>query len=479
MLSIDWPFSRLSREHLHRFGINPSYFSLWLSYWVATMNSEIGKAESTSTMRVLLTRAQYAAIHSLRPYADHIAVLVQTKRAIDHLLPAPASYSRHVDSRIRLSSPAKDWQSGRIHESNTKREEEYVASLVDICARERIDVILPVNDPDVYILSKNKSRLSEHGVAVLVPEFSTTRILLDKYDMVRFAEGCGFPTPRTFKPRDAGDFAALFNDLPPPYVVRPRQSQHAYGFEIVATQDELPARYEAASRRFKDPIIQEYIPGREKQNFYAVVGSDGKIVHISCPRIVRYHNRIFQNSSASCVSSLQHPDLEKVINMVEQLSWSGCLTVQTKIDSRDGVAKLMEINPRISAHAFYMTEAGVNAPLLAVDCWRQTGLKAEELQEGVLFLEPFEDIFSLPLELADRIVFTIRTRLLKRAPIDTSNEPLPMLGTLRAYASDYFGHPNKAVEPVIGNFFSDPIPSFLLFLVSGAYSLKRLPKIGR
>lgn len=430
-------------------------------------------------MRVLITAPHYAAIRSLRPYADHIAVLVQTKRAIDHLLPAPGTYSKFVDSRTRLPSPDKDWQSGRMDENNTKREEKYVASLIDICIRQKIDVILPVDDPDVFILSKNKSRLSKSGIGVPVPEFSTTRILLDKYDMIRFAEQCGFPTPRTFKPKDIGDLAMIIDEMPPPYVVRPRQSRHGYGLEIAATRRELSAKYEAASRRFDKPIIQEYIPGREKQNFYTVVGADGKIVHISCPRIVRYRNRLFLNSSASCVSSSQHPGLGKVIDMVEQLAWSGCLTVQTKIDSRDGVAKLMEFNPRLGNHAFYMTEAGVNAPLLALDCLRQTGLKAGKLREGVLFLEPSEDLFGLPFELADRVVFMLRTRLLNRTPVDTSNEPRPLLGTLRAYASDYFGQRDRAVEPVVGNFLIDPVPSFLQLLLLGAVSLKRLRKIGR
>jgi len=430
-------------------------------------------------MRVLLTRAQYAVIDSLRPFADHIAVLVQANSAIDRLLPAAASYSKYVDSRIRLSTPSKDWQSGRLREDNTKREEDYITSLIDICSRERIDVILPAGDPDVYVLSKNKSRLSEHGVVALVPAFSAARVLLDKYDTIRFAERCGFPAPRTYMPKDANAFAAVLEDLPPPYVVRPRQSRHAYGFEIVATREDLPARYEAARRRFENPIIQEYIPGREKQNFYSVVGPDGKISHISCPRIVRYHNRLFQNSSASCISSLQHPYLGHVINMVEQLGWSGCLTVQTKIDSRDGVPKLMEINPRISAHAFYMTEVGVNAPLLAIDSWRQTGLKAAVPQEGVLFLEPIEDLFGLPLELIDRTVFTLRTRVLNRPAIDISNQPLPLLATIRAYASDYFGKRKKAVDPVTRNIFSDPVPALLTLYASGVYSLLRLPKIGR
>jgi len=430
-------------------------------------------------MRILLTNAHYAVVDSLRPFAEHIAVLVQANRSIDRLVPAAAAYSKHIDSRIKMFSPGNDWQSGRMNEGNTQREEDYITALIDICARERINVIFPASDPDVYVLSKNKSRFSEHGVAVLVPEFSTTKILLDKYATIRFAEECGFPVPRTYMPKNADDFAEIFTELSPPYVVRPRQSQHAYGFEIVSTRDELADRYAAASREFEAPIIQEYVPGREKQNFYAVADANGKVVHVSCPRIVRYRNRLFQNSSASCVSSHSHPDLDKVIHMIEQLGWRGCLTVQTKIDSRDGVGKLMEINPRISAHAFYMTEAGVNAPLLAVDSWRKTGFKAETPQEDVLFLEPFEDLFGLPFELIDRIVFTLRTRLLNRAPIDTANQPLPLLDTLRTYASNYFGKQKKAVDPISRNIFSDPVPAILSLYASGVYSLLRYPKIGR
>ena len=58
--------------------------------------------------------------------------------------------------------------------------------------------------------------------------------------------------------------------------------------------------------------------------------------------------------------------LGRVRDLVGALGWTGALTVQTKVDARDGKAKLMEVNGRAGTHLWYFTELGVNAPLFAL-----------------------------------------------------------------------------------------------------------------
>ncbi len=433
-------------------------------------------------MRLLVTNTKvpqaYVIIRALRPFADHI-VATMPGRSRKGQIVSYAAYSRFVDRRYPVNPPSEEWMSGRLHADNTANDLAYLKQILEICERERIDVIFPSNDSEAYVFSKNKEMFRKLGIRIPIPDFDTLVLVLDKLNTIRAADRIGFPVPRTFAPRTEDEVISAVAALPSPWVIKPRSSCHGFGMQIVSDRADLLRRYRQVKAEYGNPLIQEYIPGDKKQNFYTMVGPGGKLDFALCPRIRRYSHRMYRNSTASCISSTDHPMLGKVEELAGALGWRGGLTVQTKIDVRDGKAKLMEANGRLGTHLWYLTELGANAPLFSIYPERGEALGgAVEIPEGILLLDPVEDFFGAIAGVIDWAAFQVRTRLLRKAPLDASNSPLPLGTFFREYAADYFGGHEVKFHPQFRYIVSDFRPNAVSILHSARNALNDLKRVG-
>lgn len=434
-------------------------------------------------MRLLVTNTQtpqaYAIIRALRPHADRIVATMYGPRGSASLV-SHAAHSRLVDARYPVPSPEKDWQSGVVQRENTEREEIYLRALLRICEREKIDTIFPSYDPQVYILSKNKRRLADLGIRVPVPDFETLGVSLDKQKTIALAETVGFPCPKTFLPKNDADLARIAREIGPPWVIKPRVTTGSKGMAIVNDFDALVSGVRRVSESYRDPLVQEFIPGAQKQNFYVMVDASGKPRHVFCPKIVRHSWRLYRNTSAACVFTDEHPAVPLVERLVAGLNWKGALTVQTKIDARDGIPKLMEINPRLGSHLWYRTEMGINEPLHCLMVEAGEALPEKELwPRGVLLLEPIDDAIGFCTALIDWFLYTARVSVLRKRPTDPLNPPLGARALVREYASNYLGHHAKRFSPQFTHCLSDLPASLLYSLNSARYAAGGLKRLGQ
>jgi hypothetical protein len=68
---------------------------------------------------------------------------------------------------------------------------------------------------------------------------------------------------------------------------------------------------------------------------------------------------------------------------------------------------------------------------------------------------------SFGFEIADRLLFLLRTKLLGRAPLDPTSPP-PALGPLvRSYASGYLNRRPKVFSPLSACWLRDPLVALL------------------
>ena len=316
--------------------------------------------------------------------------------------------------------------------------------------------------PTLYVLSKNKPRLAGIGIRVPVPDFDTLHVSLDKQRTVALAEAVGFPCPKTYLPKTDTDLAAIAQEIGPPWVIKPRVTSSSKGMRIVKGFDELRHEFHRVSEWDPDPMVQEYIPGGHKQNFYVIVQTTGAVWHIFCPEIVRHSRRLYRDSSAACVASDEHPALPLVARLVQRMNWRGALTVQTKIDARDGIPKLMEINPRFGSHLWYRTVLGINVPLHCLRIEAGESLPEEESwTRGTLLLDPIEDAVGFCAELLDFVAYHTRVSLLRQKPTDTLSTPRGFSALIRAYLADYLDTRPKKFSPYFTHFLTDLPPSSL------------------
>lgn len=416
-------------------------------------------------MNLLVTNTQniqaYSIIRALRPYAQKIVATMSGKNRLVARL-SHAANSRLVDSRYYVPNPVSDWQAGHVQKENTRQEEAYIRAILSLCNREKIDTIFPSHDSHVYVLSKNKQRFERLGVLIPIPSYETVVTPLDKYRTVRLARQAGFPCPRTYLPKCEDDLRWIAEELNSPWVIRPRFTIGSRGMDIVNNFSELLEKTRQIRKHRGMPMIQEYIPGRQKVNFYVIIDRNGETKVTLCPKILRISHRLHRNSAVACESSTSHPYLKDVIGLLKQLGWWGSATVQTKVDARDDTPKLMEINPRLGVHLWYRTELGINSPLICLKIAKGQEVQAvKDIPLGTTLLDPIADAMELGFEIFDLLLYKFRIEVLGKKPLDPLNPPMTLRERVNALRENYFSGREKVYNPHFRYFFQDPLASAL------------------
>ena len=141
--------------------------------------------------------------------------------------------------------------------------------------------------------------------------------------------------------------------------------------------------------------------------------------------------------------------------------WGG-VTVQTKIDPRDGRPKLMEVNPRLGVHLWYRSELGLNEPLACLQLARgETVAPLPPPADGCLLLKPIEDLVGLPFELLDRAAFDLRRIVPGGRLVDPSNPPVAVGALFGSYLRHYLAPGPKRYSPQSRHLLDDPLPGLL------------------
>jgi len=434
-------------------------------------------------MKLLVTNSQsaqaYAIIRALKPYAQKIVATMYGKHRFAART-SNAANSRFVNKRYYVPNPELDWQAGIIQKENTEREEAYIQAVLHICKEEAINTIFPSSDAQVYIFSKNRHRFEKMGILIPVPDYETVVVPLDKYQTIRTAQQEGFPCPTMYLPESEKDIKRITEELAPPWVIKPRFTYGGRGMEIVTSFTALLDQTRQIGEHYGMPMIQEYIPGRQAQNFYILVDREGEVIRILCPRIVGPTHRRLYRASSSCESRVSHPYLPHVTRLVRRLGWWGGLTVQTKIDARDGTPKLMEINPRLGMHLWYRTELGINEPLMCLKIAK--GEKIQGIADypvGTLLLEPMEDVLRLSFAFLDLFLYKFRTLFRGIEPIDPLNSPLSLKEIIQSYRRTYFWGGKKKFSPHFKYILEDPLPCILWCYAFVGHSLRHIKHLGR
>ena len=432
-------------------------------------------------MNVLVTNPHapqaYAIIRALRPHARRIVTTTEGQGLRAWF--AHGAHSRLVDATHRVPAPIEDWWQGRVSKDNTPIEQEYIDAIARICVRENIDVIYPSWDPYVYVLAKNQGRLAEIGVTVPVPDFDTVLTALDKYRTVQCGLAVGFPCPATLlyeSPDQVEDAARRFGF---PLVLKPRFTSGGRGMAVVRDRTELEAALPPIVRKHGPPMIQEYIPGGNRDSAQFVVGRDGEVLFA----FHKIRRRTFRRTARfGTVSEAAAPDarLARSSALLKKVGWWGAMGIETIRDPRDGLDKLMEINPRFPRQLWNRTELGINEPLACIRLARQEAVPPlQSYPAGVLFVSPVEDTLLLGLQLADIGVYAVRTTLLRRPPIDPTTAPASPLTLVRTFARTYTQRVRRIWDPYFRHFLQDPLTAALWWLQFSTWLAGSWRQVGR
>lgn len=226
------------------------------------------------------------------------------------------------------------------------------------------DLVVPMNDFAATILSKHRDEFSKFAyIAVNSPE----KFLLasDKLKTMQICMDNGIPCPKTAVFSDIADFCD--DGWSYPLVIKPRSGYGANGFHTVQSREELERLFTLTEKKFGASLVQEYIPQSSSQyQVEMVMGRDGECKCFVLMDKLRWYP-IDGGSSTINVTLNDEKIKSECIALLKTIGWVGYASLDLIRDPRDGVAKILEINPRINGTAKICFQCGVDLALLLLE----------------------------------------------------------------------------------------------------------------
>ena len=256
--------------------------------------------------------------------------------------------SQYVDKVIKDKS---------IHERPDLRIE-LVQKEVASC---KYTLVVACSDVTAEQMALHKTEL-EMYTRVSVVESEKFYLAYDKMETMRICMESGIPCPKTYL--DIQSLKELKEkEIVYPVIIKPREGYGAIGFHIFDNEDSLMSYLDDHEKEIKYSIIQEYIPQTDIQYEAAMFVDQGNQIKSA---MVFEKNRWFpvHGGSSTCNTSVHDADIVKNCSkLLQTIQWRGCADIDLIRDPRDGIAKVMEINPRMSGSAKIVMLSGVNLAL--------------------------------------------------------------------------------------------------------------------
>lgn len=288
-------------------------------------------------------------------------------------------------------------------------------------------VLFTTNDDRVREASTLDATLTVRFPASIASA-ATIDTLLDKLAFARVLVDRGVPHPRTFALSDERDLDGVPEDVFAHCFLKPRHSL-AFNRRYKTKGVRVASRGEAREqlRRIRadgfDPILQEYIPGEASAHYFV----DGFIDRhgSACGRFARQRIRMypphFGNSSSMISVDLKTVDaaVRNVEQLLAHLRYRGIFSAELKLDPRDGLFKLLEVNCRPWWFNGFAADCGVDVTLMAYQ--DALGMDVEpvaDYRQGAKLVSTFNDLRACRPNLLRALKFWVGARDAMFSPDD-------------------------------------------------------------
>ena len=236
-----------------------------------------------------------------------------------------------------------------------------LVKLLEEFPADRKPVLFAMEDESQMWVARNVDQVSALALIPL-PPLASLDIAMDKGRTMDVARSLGIPVPRTWAPSSAQELDEILNrDLAGrEFVVKPRTGRGSAG--IVYNVRHPIAEW---ARRWEEHgalLVQERIPATGEAIGVSLLfdGAGQLVASFSHHRLRQYP---VSGGPSTDRESIHAPELERLsVTLLEQLGWTGIAMVEWKVDPTDGVARLMEINPRFWGSLELAVRAGVDFP---------------------------------------------------------------------------------------------------------------------
>ena len=223
---------------------------------------------------------------------------------------------------------------------------DYIPQLIEICVKDKIDLVIPTIDTDLIVLSENRDRFKAIGTGVLIGSPDKIALCRDKNKTYNFFVSCGLMAPQP-----VNDYRKYTG--PYPCFIKPKDGSSSINAFKVEHEQELIAYAE----KIGDYIIQPFIDGKE-YTIDIFCDFDGNPIYI----VPRERIAVRSGEVLKTRIELDEKIIEEAGRLIQHFNPCGPITVQLIRQKETGDDYYIEINPRYGGGAPLSMKAGADSP---------------------------------------------------------------------------------------------------------------------
>ena len=227
----------------------------------------------------------------------------------------------------------------------------YAEEVFTFCQSNNINIVIPLIDPELSILTTQRKRFSDAGIMAVISPPETIEISRDKYLTYKFGLDNNIDVPETALTISQAKKLLKNGLLTWPVVVKPRDGSASNNITYCKNERQLKNAFEDCP----NPMIQEYMEGDEYG--YDLFGDDNyKPVSVFCKRKLTMR----AGETDKAVSTDDKELIAFGLKITESIRLFGPADVDVKMNKKG--PKLLEINPRFGGGYPCSHLCGANFP---------------------------------------------------------------------------------------------------------------------
>lgn len=230
-------------------------------------------------------------------------------------------------------------------------DDNYVKKILEICRKEKIDIVIPLIDPELIFFARKRKYFFDIGTFIMISSPQVIDICMNKWKTYQFFKKNNILCPKTW-------LGSSFNrgEFKEPVIIKPCKGSASKNIFICKTFKEL-LKFEELFN--DDYIVQEFIDGYEV-TVDVLATENGECIEAIQRRRLKVRGGEVERGVTQKDSNI----FNIVKKVVRYLKPSGVINIQFIIDIKNNSYYITEINPRFGGGYPLAHTAGANFPLL-------------------------------------------------------------------------------------------------------------------
>lgn len=284
----------------------------------------------------------------------------------------------------------------------------YVDNLLEICEKEKVDVLLPFMSAELLSLFDAKEKFKKIGTKVSVSNRHSIEVANDKLKFYQYLKENGLPIPKFYPLTKAEQLESVCKKLGYPEKAVCVKATNLSGSRGIRIIDPKKSRYDilfgekpnsfyisleelktilSEKKTMPEMMAMEYLPGEEYSvdliaehgDVRYMCGRESNVIIASIPQVATLREDI----AAYEISR----------NVIKALKLDGNADLDFKYDA-NGNPVIMEVNPRMAATLAVFEAGGLNLPYLRIKQLLGEEMPKVDINYGVMMKRRYLETFA-------------------------------------------------------------------------------------